>query len=144
MQMHRIDEKEDRTIYENRRAEIYGLIRELIDPSNDGFGIPAEHFELRRQLAPIPLTYREGKLYLLPKDKKNKDSKEMTLKDLLGCSPDQGDSFGLACFGLMMASRPKPQLGAVDISQSRKSYDESGQIVSSSGIPYGREQLWEG
>jgi len=112
----KVDDHETRTIYKNRRAEMYGIIRELIDPSNDGFGIPAKYTELRRQLAPIPLMYDgEGKMYLLPKHKSKPDSKELTLFDLLGCSPDEADSFALAVFGLMEASHPKIIVGAVDV-----------------------------
>jgi hypothetical protein len=111
------EEKEDRTVYKNRRAEMYGIIRELIDPSNEpGFGLPGEYHELRRQLAPIPLRYgREGQMYLLPKHKEKSDSTEECLYDLLGCSPDEADSLALAVFGLMMSDRPQITVGAVDV-----------------------------
>ena len=109
------DDLETRTIYKNRRAELYGIMRQLIDPIEQGFGIPAQYIELRRQMAPIPLRYVEGKVYLLPKHKTNPNSNEMTLIELLGCSPDEADSLALACFGLMEASAPKLEIGAVEI-----------------------------
>lgn len=109
------DEKEDRTTFKNRRAEMYWLLRCLLDPSNpEGFGLPEQYYELRRQLAPIPLRYgRDGVLYMLPKHKDKPDSKEENLYDLLGCSPDEADSLVLAVFGLMMAKEPKPMVGAI-------------------------------
>jgi hypothetical protein len=56
---------------------MYGQLRLLLDPEGDPvtsgretFAIPAGYAELRRQLAPAPLTYdREGRLKLLPKRK---------------------------------------------------------------------------
>lgn len=103
----RVEEKEVAYVYKNRRAEMYGLARHLLDPVNEGFGIPEELAELRRQMEPIPLKYDgEGRLYVPPKDKPpgNPDSPVETLKELLGCSPDEADSFVLAVFGLMTKS----------------------------------------
>lgn len=98
------DDKETKYVYKNRRAEMFGMIRFLLlDPNTNpqGFGIPAELTELRRQLSPIPLKFDgEGRLYLPPKNKKNPDSHEVTLIDILGCSPDEADSLSLAVFGL--------------------------------------------
>jgi len=98
----RRDETEERYVYKNRRAEMYGMLRLKLDPKNPlPFSLPAQYTEVHRQLSPIPLLYdAEGRLYLPPKDKKNKDSKEVTLKELLGCSPDEADSLVLAVFGL--------------------------------------------
>lgn len=123
--------KETSYEYKNRRAQMYGELRKLLDPgpqlkdvrvetedqarntilasnvSNEyvpplGFAIPAELTELRRQLAPLPLLYNEeGRLYLPQKDKRSKESKEQTIKDLLGRSPDQSDSLVLAVYGLL-------------------------------------------
>lgn len=109
------EEKEARYVYKNRRAEMYGILRYnllactedpdtgALTPVNDkGFGIPAEYTELRRQLAPIPLLYdEEGRIFLPPKQRKpGSDSKQLTMYDLIGCSPDDGDSLVLATFGL--------------------------------------------
>lgn len=102
----RKDEKETKYVFKNRRAEMYGILRQLLDPINEGFGIPAEYTELRRQLAPIPLWYDdEGRLYLPPKHKKpdaaETTKNKITMHDLIGCSPDEADSFVLAIFGMV-------------------------------------------
>lgn len=101
----RKDEHEVRYAYKNRRAEMYGILRQLLDPINEGFGIPAEYPELRRQLAPIPLWYdEEGRLYLPPKQKKadaaETTKNKVTMHDLIGCSPDEADSLVLAIYGM--------------------------------------------
>ncbi len=96
------EHREERYVYLNRRAEMFGLIRQLLDPVNDGWGIPAQYQELRRQLAPIPLTYdKEGRLFLLPKHNPKDPDDPRTLKALIGCSPDQADSVALAVFGMV-------------------------------------------
>lgn len=72
------------------------------------FVIPREYHELRRQMSLIPLTYTpEGRLYVIPKDRPNKqiDYKGPTLRKLLGCSPDELDSLVLAVHA--MVDRPK-------------------------------------
>lgn len=116
----KVEEKEAKTVYKNRRAEMYGMLRELLDPTNgptEGFGIPSEIMNrprsdggpsLRQQLAPIPLLYDdEGTLYLLPKNKKPKtksafeEGEVKSLTELIGCSPDEADSVVLAIFGMM-------------------------------------------
>jgi hypothetical protein len=110
----KIEIREEKFAYLNRRAEMYHLLRQWIDPSNPegSFAIPAEYGELHRQLAPIPLLYdRDGKIRMLSKDKKDKDSKETTLKELLGRSPDEADSLVLAIFG--MEQRVRPMAGAI-------------------------------
>lgn len=93
---------EIRYAYKNRRAEMYGLASRRLDP-NDGGGlpIPEEYEELRRQLAPIPRQDDgEGRLYLPKKQRKNADDLEVTMTELVGCSPDEADAFVLANFGL--------------------------------------------
>lgn len=95
---------EDRYVYKNRRAQMYGLLHNLLDPSYNpmGFGIPAEFSELRRQLRPIPKKYDdEGRLFLLSKRKKP-GSKQLSLTDVIGCSPDEADSTVLAVYGMLM------------------------------------------
>lgn len=96
------EESEEKYTYVNRRAEMYGLIRKLLDPTDPiGFALPPKYIELRRQMAPIPLEFdREGRMKVMSKNKPSKDSKEMTLKELLGCSPDELDSLALAVYGL--------------------------------------------
>ena len=106
-QKQRIEQEEDRYVYKNRRAQMYGILRELLDPINEQqFGISEKFVELRRQLAPIPLTTdQEGRLYLLPKDAPPRSdgakSTAQTLKKLLGCSPDEADSLVLAVYGMV-------------------------------------------
>jgi hypothetical protein len=107
--------REDRTTYKNRRAQMYGDLRSLLNPTNDqGWGIPAEYNELRRQLAPIPLTYdREGRLELLPKSTRgiDKNDKRPTLTELIGCSPDEADAVALAVHA-MLHKEVIPEAGA--------------------------------
>jgi len=91
---------EIRYTYKNRRAEMYGLLRERMG-SEDGFGLPLEYDELRRQLAPMPLLFDgEGRLFLPPKNKRSPTSTEATIRDLIGCSPDEADALVLAVYGL--------------------------------------------
>lgn len=117
----KIEQDEERYAYKNRRAEMYHEIRLAIDPSEttskegkpEPFCIPREMVELRKQLAPIPLKYdREGRIELPPKNKRDKDSKEVTLIELIGHSPDEADSLALAMYGLVNKKR-KPTAGAL-------------------------------
>ncbi len=115
-----------KSVFKNRRAQLYWEGSALFNParciapglatpegevpplpddadyrgrlaSPDGFGLPPDLLELRRQLAPVPkLRDGEGKGWLPPK-KKNKDtSTERSLTDILGCSPDRADAFVIA------------------------------------------------
>ena len=95
------DAREQRYTYKDRRAEMYGLSRNLVDPELDGqFGIDDRYSELKRQLGLLPLLWDpEGRMYLPKKNKRSRDSNEETLRDILGCSPDEADSFVLAVFG---------------------------------------------
>lgn len=114
----RVEQKELRYTYKNRRAEMYGNLRELLDPSNErtvvstgeticGFGLPAGYVELRKQLAPLPLLYQrsshgEGQMYLPPKNRKDRKSKEeKTLEDIIGHSPDEADSLVIAIHAML-------------------------------------------
>ena len=103
----RVTEKEDRYIYKNRRAEMYGLLRAKLNPVNEpGFGLPEKYPELRRQLSPIPLMYDgEGRLELPPKNKRDPRSRKVTMTDLIGCSPDEADALVLAVFGLVVKAK---------------------------------------
>lgn len=101
---HRVEEQEERTVYFNRRAELFGRLSDLLDPSlqsanNRVFGIPAYCRELRRQLAPFPKKYdAESRLKLPPKNRTNENSKEKTLTELIGCSPDRADALAIAVY----------------------------------------------
>jgi hypothetical protein len=106
---------EERYVYRNRRAEMYGVLRQKLDPSvnEKGFGIPAEYSELRRQLAPIPLLYDgEGRLELPPKHNKDRNSQKPSMEKLIGRSPDDADALVLAVYGLE-PSRAKIVAGAI-------------------------------
>lgn len=114
----RLDNKEDKYAYFNRRAEMYGELSERIDPAYDGipFAIPAgitgevgdPRSELRHQLAPIPKTYdKEGRLKLLPKNNPDDDEDSRTLTKLIGHSPDEADALVLALHA--MTSKPTKQ-----------------------------------
>lgn len=103
----KVDVDETRQTYKNRRCEMYGLLRDHMNPAMhpEGFAIPEELHELRQELAVHPLWYdSDGKMYLPPKDRQphqqNKESDEITIKKLLGRSPDRADSLVVAGFCL--------------------------------------------
>ena len=99
----RVDQREERYAYFNRRAEMYGTLMELLDPDNScskGFAIPKNLIELRSQLAPIPKVYIEGGILKLPPKTKKEGSKEPCLIDIIGHSPDEADSLVLAIHAL--------------------------------------------
>lgn len=106
--------KEQRYAYKNKRAQLYGTLRELLNPDrvlfseneeNEIFAIPRKFTEIIRQLLPLPLLYDgEGRLYLPSKNKRTARSKETTIQDLLGHSPDETDSLVLAVFALVFVS----------------------------------------
>lgn len=107
--------KENRSVYKNKRAEMYGILRDLLDPETEGsgFAIPDKLTELRRQLAPLPLLYDgEGRLFLPPKDKPSSTYTGETIRSILGCSPDEADSLVLATYGLKYPNR-KIKVGAL-------------------------------
>lgn len=90
---------DDKTTHLNKRAELYGTMRRLLNPANGGYGIPDDCGELRKDIGLLPLRYdSEGRLKLLPKDRTNPGSREPTIRDLIGRSPDYGDSAALACW----------------------------------------------
>lgn len=97
----RKDNQEDRYVFVNRRAEMYFELRLRLDPSlvalGPRFAIPSQYSELRRQLSPMPLLYDgEGRIRMLPKNKRNPDSDEKTLTEMIGCSPDEADALVIA------------------------------------------------
>ncbi len=105
---------EERYVYKNRRAQMYGDLSVMLDPGRDqGWGLPVEYGELRRQLALIPkLLDHEGRLYLPPKRKKTAKSTEVSLEEIIGCSPDEADAVVLALYG-MQHLRKLPRAGAI-------------------------------
>lgn len=110
-----VQDRRERFTYRNLRAKMYWLLRQRMDPGtpdepypfNGGkpFGIddsesPA-HKELHRQLSLIPLRYdQEGRIYVLPKNKRSPNSTEPSLSEILGCSPDEADALVLATYSL--------------------------------------------
>lgn len=102
----RKEEVEVRTIFKNRRAEMYYDLRTAIDPDYGSFALPAEYAALRQQMAPLKLDWdEEGKFYLPSKNKRDKDSKKPTLREILGCSPDELDSLAVAHFAMTHKAR---------------------------------------
>ncbi len=114
----RREDRETKYAYKNRRAEIYGQWRRRFDPSvygtrfsllpgNDRGECP--YRKLREQLEAIPLMMdNEGRLILPPKGKPmaarhGKESKIVTLVDLIGYSPDEADATGLAVHAMETA-----------------------------------------
>lgn len=129
----KVDHLEQRQTYKNRRAEMYGDVREWLNPTTltppgwerataergydgdgpnrrgtvptfNGWGIPRELTELAYQMGKVPVRYREGVLYILPKSRSKDRPNDETLTDLIGHSPDEMDSLVLAHHG--MTARP--------------------------------------
>jgi len=108
--------REERYAYRNRRAQMYGILRELLTPNRDstlypdeGFALPGEYSELRRQLSLMPyLRDPEGRMEMLPKRapaSSDRKLKKPSLESLLGCSPDEADALVLAVYGMYAAPR---------------------------------------
>lgn len=108
----RMEMKEDKYVFLNRRAQLYGEFSQLLDPGlyPDGFGLASglcgcvgdPETELRHQLAQIPKKYdKEGRLVLLPKHNPNDDDDPRTLVKLIGHSPDEADAVSLAIHGML-------------------------------------------
>lgn len=132
----KVETNERRYAYFNRRAEMYGELRYMLDPGTDdrdglerayeevaqgkgrivgdirGFAIPHEYHRLREQLAPIPMKFELERLKLPPKNKRDPNSKEQTLTDIIGYSPDEADSLVLAIHA-MQQSNTRTTAGAV-------------------------------
>ncbi len=98
----RVSKEEEKYAYKNRRAEMYHMLRLLL---KDGFALPREYVELRRQLSPVPLQYdEEGRIFLPPKQSKpgDEDKDKDTMVKRIGCSPDQSDALVLAVYGMLL------------------------------------------
>lgn len=106
--------REERYVYKDKRAELYGIASILLDAVEKGtFAIPSKYTELRRQLSLIPRIYdSEGKLTMLPKWIKHKKSGETDLITLLGRSPDEADSFVLAVYCMLKYGLKSNLVGA--------------------------------
>lgn len=101
--------KETRYVYFNRRAQLYGRLRELLDPTNEqGFALPPGFIGLRKQLAPIPLLYdKEGRM-IVPQKRpetskkydREKGVKQKTLIEIIGHSPDEAEALMIAIYAM--------------------------------------------
>lgn len=105
--------KAERYTYLNRRAQMYGQLSVLLDPDLQGsdntllpgfsgpFALPGQFHELRRQLAKIPRLYDgEGRLYLPPK-RPRPGTRQKSLLEIIGRSPDEADAVVLALHALI-------------------------------------------
>lgn len=97
--------------YKNKRAELYGTLREFLDPSLrplNPFVLPDSDHLLRQELAILPIMYdSDSRLVLPPKDRPSGGAsggsggskKVKTIKEMLGGrSPDRADSLALAAW----------------------------------------------
>ena len=114
----RLEDKAQRYVYVKRRAQLFGELSLILDPSLEADGpryaIPAGIMGLvgdpttvlRDQLAPIPKTYdSDGRLFLIPKHKPTMNQKrtgdDRTLTKLIGHSPDEADAVVLSIHVLL-------------------------------------------
>lgn len=83
----------------NRRAQMYWMLREKMDPATgEVFAIPKKYEELRRQLSLMPLLYdAEGRI-LLPPKRATKHSTIPSLIQTIGHSPDEADALAMAVY----------------------------------------------
>lgn len=105
-----------RYAYKNRRAQMYWMTRQRVDPGvlnqsngeyTGGWGIPAEYTELLRQMSLIPYGYDgEGRIVLPTKRRTSDNDSKTTLIDIIGHSPDECDALVLAVY----AMSPRDQL----------------------------------
>lgn len=109
---------EERRTYANRRAQLYGTLRDVLDPSmyEEGFAIPPvgefmEAERLRHQMSLIPKLYdAEERLIIPPKTRKAGQKPNVglrTLIELIGYSPDELDSLVLAVDALFAEASRK-------------------------------------
>lgn len=110
----KLEVREDKYMYFNRRAEMYGECSLLFDPgmNPEGWALPPQEWfgklghgrrSLRDQMSKIPKEYHEGRLKIRPKDRQpgTEETRHKTLKEIIGHSPDELDALVLACHGLL-------------------------------------------
>lgn len=117
----RKDVKEDQYVYVNMRAEMYHRMA-LGCEGEDGWrwSVPDNSDalkELHRQMSLIPkvagewsMWDPEGRIRMLPKNKKKPDSDELTLIDVIGHSPDELDS-AVLCYHAVFRKRHRAKAG---------------------------------
>lgn len=94
----RRDETESKFAYKNRRAQMYGELREML---RRGWGVPSQYTDLLHQLSVIPLLLDpDGRLMLLPK---SAPPGKPSLTQLIGRSPDEGDATAIAVHTMLHA-----------------------------------------
>lgn len=132
----KIEQKEAKYTYFNRRAEMYGALNLLLDPYYErGFALPTRYQELHRQLSLIPeMLDAEGRLKLPPKHKKSPNSTEQTMVDLIGCSPDEADSLVLAVWGLTHEIRNAVAGAMWDLNSLPSKGDDDGDTNTIGGM----------
>jgi hypothetical protein len=99
---------EAKQAYTNRRAELYGGLRERLKPYRDdgGFLLSPDAHQLRQELAVLPLNYdSEGRLVLPSKGGSSARLGETSIRQMLGRSPDRADSLVLAVWALDRRAR---------------------------------------
>lgn len=116
----KLEQKEDRDVYKNRRAEMYIELSQMFAPKRDpdgkiiagsssGFAMPpasmGDAYErLNHQLSKMPrLTDEEGKFWMLPKNAPPKSANPEdvdTLVKRIGHSPDEADALALAVWSM--------------------------------------------
>jgi len=121
-------------VYRNTRVEMYAALSEAFDPATwrtakdvdksgrvvdtgeytqcmsfDWSGDSASEFsELRNELQSMPVMYdQEGRQWLLPKEKQSNHSSVVTLRELIGHSPDRADALALANWAMVYARRQR-------------------------------------
>ena len=121
--------REEHYVYKNLRAQMYGETSLLLDPGyyTNGWAIPVEYAELRRQLSVMPKWYdEEGRLYLPPKQRKPTDKgtlEKVTINQLVGHSPDEADSCVLAVHAMLdKGTKPKVSVAVAPEYLGEKKY----------------------
>ena len=119
---------DDKQAYKNRRAELYGTLREYLNPDREEgiFALPPDCQQLRQELVAIPLQYdSEGRMFLPPKDHNTAGPHQgPSLRQILGGrSPDRADSLALAVWQLDKLTAYE------DISKRELVYDYDGELA---------------
>ena len=110
----RVELREDRYVYKNRRAEMY---HEASQQCQGDWMIPGAadgqvYAELVRQLRIMPvLQDEEGRYYLPPKSRRDDKDTRRTLTEMLGWSPDEADAYALAVHAML--HRPRKMVASL-------------------------------
>ena len=148
---------DDSQAFKNRRAELYGNLRRLLDPEREsgGFLLPPLNAELRQELAVLPLQYdSEGRMFLPPKERRTNQAVHQTsLRELLGRSPDRADSLALAAWALrqpsarmadpLICSSEDDERGPVTAEELADWAPELREIVEGSCESVAERELWD-